>query len=97
MMPAIIDEGAMLLAAWAVMALGIFFVAESRARSGRLWSFLAFVMSPPIAFLILVAAESGGRKRCPDCAELAQPDAKVCPHCQNVFPVAAHGERHGSG
>jgi hypothetical protein len=81
------DEGAMLLAAWAIMALGIFFVAEARARSGPLWSCLAFLMSPPIVFLILMAAESRARKRCPDCAELCQPEAKVCPHCRHEFAV----------
>ncbi|MEN9420197.1 MAG: hypothetical protein RI988_3818 [Pseudomonadota bacterium] len=76
---------------WIGLAVVVGVAATSRGRSGFGWFFLAVVISPLLAGLLVLAL---GRRnqapvgptpethvRCPDCRELVLRDAKRCKHC----------------
>lgn len=78
-------------ALWIVFAVVIGIGASARGRSGFGWFLLALVLSPLIAFVLLVllpvvkpdgaVAKPSTHVKCPDCAELVLNDARVCKHC----------------
>jgi hypothetical protein len=78
---------------WFIFAVVIGVAASSRGRSGLGWWFLAMIISPLLAFVLLIllpsnvvlagqqAATPDTHVKCPDCAELVLREAKVCKHC----------------
>lgn len=85
-----------LFAFWFIFAVILGVAASSRGRSGLGWWFLAMIISPLLALILLALlpslasqiAEPGQRAptpdthvKCPDCAELVLREAKVCKHC----------------
>lgn len=76
---------------WLILAVIVGIAASRRGRSGVGWFFLAAVVSPLLAGLLLFAlgrgtSSLGGASpethvRCPDCRELVFKDAKRCKHC----------------
>jgi hypothetical protein len=90
--------------AWMVLCFAAAFYAEKKGRSGARIFFLSLFLSPLVGFLVAVVMEPNqqtvaaakGMKRCPDCAEFVQPDARVCRFCRHAFaaetiqPVTVH-------
>lgn len=72
--------------------------AQHRGRSGGGYGLLALLLSPLIAFLILLAIgpnhegieseaiASGNMRKCPYCAELVKAEARLCRYCHSELP-----------
>ena len=77
---------------WFIFALAVGFIADARGRSGFGWFFLAILISPLIACVLILALPTPrsksalsqrGRRLCPFCAEPIRLEAKLCPHCRS--------------
>lgn len=76
---------------WLILAVIVGIAASRRGRSGLGWFFLAAVISPLLAGLLMLALGHGSlasakptpdtHVRCPDCRELVLKDARRCKHC----------------
>lgn len=86
------------MVAWLVMAIGVFWLADWKGRSGLLFFFLAILLSPIIAFLIVVSLpptqkaldardlKRGDLKKCENCGALSRYHAHKCDPCGQLFP-----------
>lgn len=84
---------------WLFLCFLVGVYAEHRGRSGGGWGLIAFLLSPLIAFLVLLAIgpnhdgieadaiASGDMRKCPHCAELVKAEAKLCRYCHS--PLSA--------
>lgn len=83
---------------WLGLSLGTGLVAKNRGRRMWLWMVLGVVLTPLLAFALLMAmtnlkvqdfVESVSQSldathvRCPQCAEYVLPEAKVCKYCNS--------------
>lgn len=83
---------------WLVLSGAVAVYAENKGRSGAGVFFLALFLSPLVGLVVALAmrpnekkvAAAQGKKRCPECAEFVQPDAKICRFCQHKFTEAEH-------
>ncbi len=81
---------------WFVLCGAVGKYAENKGRNGIGIFFLSFFLSPLVGFVVALAmspnekkvAAAQGKKRCPECAEFVQPDAKTCRFCQHKFTEA---------
>lgn len=93
---------------WVVFSLAVGVLASSRGRNGVGWFALALLISPIIAFVILLLAKNlnGARAgttqapgpnthvRCPSCAEWVLPEAVKCKHCGSALtPSPSHAQQ----
>lgn len=86
---------------WFVLCGAVGKYAENKGRNGIGIFFLSFLLSPLVGFVVALAmspnekkvAAAQGKKRCPQCAEYIQPDAKICRFCQYKFPELAELEQ----
>ena len=58
-------------------------IAKSKNRSGVLWFFIAVFTGPLFTLILLILPKVG--KKCPQCAETLNPDAKICRFCKHEF------------
>lgn len=77
-----------LLFVWVMIAIVCAVIASNKGRSGFGWLVLGALFG--VFALIVVACLSStdadpSLKRCPDCAEAVQPEARVCKHCGYRF------------
>src|SRR2546428_7083239 len=76
---------------WLVFSVVVAIGAAGRGRHGPGWFLLSMVISPLLAFLLLMmlpsrsksagAPETQELRKCPECAELILREAKKCKHC----------------
>ena len=75
---------------WFVFAIVVGVAANARGRDGGGWFFLALIISPLVALLLVLVMSSelreGRVRKCPYCAEFIKPEAIVCKHCGRDLP-----------
>jgi RNA polymerase subunit RPABC4/transcription elongation factor Spt4 len=82
---------------WLVLAGAAAAYASNKGRSGAGIFFLALLLSPLVGFLVALAmepnqqavAEKKGMKKCPECAQFVQADARTCPFCKKTLSTQA--------
>lgn len=91
----------LILIVWLALCGAAAYIAASKGRSGVGIFFLAFLLSPLVGIIVAFAlspnsekvAIAQGKKKCPNCAEFVQPDAKTCRFCQHSFVEEEAAER----
>jgi hypothetical protein len=79
---------------WLLCAGVVAFLAHRKGRDAVRWFFIAVLISPLIAFIILLIAPDLQKERekveaaalrtpCPFCSEPIMKTARVCPHCRS--------------
>jgi uncharacterized membrane protein len=94
-------EVAVFVIIWLALCFAVGFYAEHKGRSGVGLFFLSFLLSPLVGIIAALVmtpdekevAAAQGKKRCPQCAEYVQPEAKICRFCQYKFPELAEPEQ----
>src|SRR5882724_9764189 len=79
---------------WLLCAVVVAFLAHRKGRDAVRWFFIAVLISPLIAFIILLIAPDLQKERekveaaalrapCPFCSEPIMKTARICPHCRS--------------
>jgi hypothetical protein len=83
---------------WLILCALAATIADTRGRHGWSYFVIAFVFSPLVGILLAALLPpiqaniekkqiaAGTSRKCPHCAELIKPDAKVCKHCGRDVP-----------
>ncbi len=87
--------------AWLALCGAAAYIAANKGRSGVGVFFLSFFLSPLVGIIVAFAlspnvervAIAQGKKKCPNCAEFVQPDARTCRFCQHSFVEEEAAER----
>jgi hypothetical protein len=86
-----------ILVVWLALCGVAAYIAGNKGRSGAGIFFLSFFLSPLVGLIVALAmspdAAALGKKKCPNCAEFVQPDAKICRFCQHSFVEEEAAER----
>ena len=86
---------------WLALCGAAAYIAGNKGRSGVGIFFLSLFLSPIVGVIVALGmnpnvekvAVAQGKKRCPNCAEFVQPDAKTCRFCQHSFVEEEAAER----
>ena len=79
---------------WVFLSILVGIFAGSKSRSKFGWFFISLLISPLIAFIILLVAgpRAGSLKKCPKCAEQVKAEAEICRFCSFQFPSSPQEE-----
>src|ERR1700716_4375740 len=90
---------------WLVFSVVVAIGAAARGPHGPGWFLLSMVISPLLAFLLLMMLPSRSKsagspetqelRKCPECAELILREAKKCKHCGSVVEPGAAAKGGG--
>ena len=75
---------------WIVFTILVGVLASTKDRSFLGWAFLAAIISPILAGIILLIV--GSARRCPYCRGGIPSDAIVCKHCGRDLTAGSHRE-----
>jgi hypothetical protein len=83
----------LIIVMWLVLAGAAAAYASNKGRSGAGIFFLSLLLSPLVGFLVALAmepnlqavAEKKGMRKCPECAQFIQADARTCPFCKKTL------------
>lgn len=101
---AAIGLGSWLVLAWLFGVALVALAGRERGRGALAWGLLAFLLTPPLAGLMLLVLPSrvaererrlakrraGGRALCPMCAEVIRIEALRCRHCGAAVEPVSH-------
>jgi len=84
---------------WIVLAVLVGVYASNKGRSGAGFFFISLILSPLIGFIIAAVsstqrdkvAQKTGLKKCSECAEFVQEEARICRFCGHKFPKEVGG------
>lgn len=82
----------MLILSWLAFSIFVGVAAHYRDRSGVAWTFLAMLISPLAAGILLFIlprlqpSEQSRNRQCLFCAEIIKREAVFCRHCQHSLP-----------
>jgi len=83
--------------AWIALCVVAAYIAGNKGRSGPGIFFLSLFLSPLIGIIVALVLSpdptAQGKKKCPECAEFVQPDARTCRFCQHSFVEEEAAER----
>jgi len=86
-----------ILIVWLALCGVAAYIAGNKGRSGVGIFFLSFFFSPVVGIIVALVMSpdlaAQGKKKCPNCAEFVQPDAKTCRFCQHSFVEEEAAER----
>jgi hypothetical protein len=71
---------------WVLFGALIGVVAAQKRGFGTAGGVIGGMLLGPLAVLMFFA--SGSRRKCPQCAEWMQKQAKICPHCKSEVAIA---------
>jgi RNA polymerase subunit RPABC4/transcription elongation factor Spt4 len=85
---------------WLVLCGAAASIASDKGRSGMGIFFLSFFLSPLVGFIVALVmepdqrkiAKAKGMKKCPECRQFVQADARTCPFCRKDITarIAVH-------
>ncbi len=84
---------------WVFLSILVGFYASTKKRTGIGWFFLSLLISPLIAFIIILVAglSRSYLKKCPKCAEEVKVEAQICRFCGFEFPLSPAPEEPKQG
>ena len=70
---------------WLILSILVGVYANSKGKSGILYFFISITLSPLLGFIIALVSGDATKKKCSNCGQEIDINAKVCPFCNNSF------------
>ena len=68
---------------WVIFSIIVSALANSRGKSAVLYFFISLIISPLLGLIIELVSEDNTKKKCSNCGQKIDLEAKVCPFCHN--------------
>ncbi len=75
---------------WFVLSILVGVFANNRGKSGILYFLLSIILSPLLSFLIVLVAGDNSKKKCSNCGQKIDINAKVCPFCNTKMDFVSN-------